>query len=52
MRADSVDRARLTDMLGWIADELQANVPNPGYFGEGRRPISTSACAAAASRGA
>jgi hypothetical protein len=29
MRADSVDPGRLTDMLGWIADELQANVPTP-----------------------
>ena len=29
MRADSVDLGRLTDMLGWIADELQANVPPP-----------------------
>ena len=38
MRANSVDRGRLTDMLGWIADELQAeDVPKPGYFGEGRR---------------
>jgi hypothetical protein len=52
MRADSVDLARLTDMLGWIADELQANVPNPACFGEGRRPISTLARAATASRGA
>jgi hypothetical protein len=27
MRADSVDPGRLADMLGWIADELQASVP-------------------------
>jgi hypothetical protein len=46
MRADSVDPGRLADMLGWIADELQANVPtpvpNPGHFGERRSPVSTS----------
>ena len=47
MRADSVDPGRLNDMLGWIADELQANVPPPfpeaGHFGERRSPISMSA---------
>ena len=46
MRADSVDPGRLADMLGWIADELQANVPtpvpNPGYFGERRSPVATT----------
>jgi hypothetical protein len=46
MRADSVDPGRLADMLGWIADELQANVPtpvpNPAYFGERRSPVATT----------
>jgi len=46
MRADSVDPGRLTDMLGWIADELEANIPtsapNPGHFGERRSPASMS----------
>jgi hypothetical protein len=43
MRADSVDPGRLNDMLGWIADELQANVPSPfpkpAIWGERQSPI-------------
>jgi hypothetical protein len=41
MRADSVDPERLSDMLDWIADELQADSPasfnKPGHFESGPR---------------
>lgn len=55
MRADSVDPGRLTDLLDWIADELQADFPTPfrasGHLGQHRSPISIPACSTAALRG-
>jgi hypothetical protein len=55
MRADSVDPGRLTDLLDWIADELQADFPASlrasGHLGQRPSQISISARSAAALRG-